>query len=218
MRLLNSTKFLAMCAILIVLISAVALLALDAAEAVTEPAVSAITEKTRVYYSPQVRPYITKTNDMDKEVAEIILTIAEEPVEPEPRYGFTEDEIYLLAQLLCGSAKVDGDGEYDFGWDIINGRELNHEQINLVLCVVMNRVRSAQFPDTVTDVVLQKGQFIVFPANRNTTPSEQVIEVIRNWCEAYDRGDPEAQSIPEDHLYFSSGRNRTNVSRARFRG
>ena len=33
--------------------------------------------------------------------------------EIKPRYGFTDDEVYLMAVLLSGSKYVDGDGEYD---------------------------------------------------------------------------------------------------------
>lgn len=136
-------------------------------------------------------------------------TSAEEPAEPpEPRYGFTEDEVYLLAQLLCGSGSKDGDGEYDIDFKT----EINYCEVAKVLCVVMNRVRSDSFPNTVTDVVMQKGQFSVMPRNAQKTPSDIAIQTVQEWCDAYDRFDGGAQNIPEDHLYFT-GNGITNTTR-----
>lgn len=117
----------------------------------------------------------------------------------EKRYGFSYNEIYLLAQLLCGDKNVDGDGEYDFDF----GNSERYDQISLVLSVVMNRVRSDEFPDTVTDVVTAKRQFSVMPRNLNVEPSEIALLRVTEWCEAYDRWDGGVQSVPEDHLYFT---------------
>lgn len=136
---------------------------------------------------------------------------AEEPAEPEPRYGFTEDEVYLLAQLLCGSGNKDGDGEYDIDFKT----EINYCEVAKVLCVVMNRVRSDSFPNTVTDVVMQKGQFSVMPLNAQKTPSDIAIQTVQEWCDAYDRFDGGVQNIPEDHLYFT-GNGVTNTTRAKY--
>ena len=133
-----------------------------------------------------------------------------------PRYGFTGDEVYLLAQMLCGDQSVNGDGEYDFVWSALYSDEIRYDQISLVLCVVMNRVRSEQYPDNVTDVLLQEGQFAVFPANLDTTPHAVAIEKVQEWCDAYDRWDLGVQNIPKDHLYFSAGPNLTNISRSNF--
>jgi len=101
-----------------------------------------------------------------------------------PRYGFTDEDIYLLAQLLC---------------------------------VVMNRVNSSKFPNTVREVVLQKGQFAVMPRNSYKQPADLAIDVVRDWCARYDREDPAAQCIPENHLFFSAGKNLTNVTRENWR-
>ena len=138
-------------------------------------------------------------------------TSAEESSEPEPRYDFTEDEVYLLAQLLCGSGSKDGDGEYDIDFKT----EINYCEVSKVLCVVMNRVRSDSFPNTVTDVVMQKGQFSVMPRNAQKTPSDIAIQTVQEWCDAYDRFDGGAQNIPEDHLYFT-GNGVTNTTRANY--
>ena len=140
--------------------------------------------------------------------------VAETISEPvELRYGFTDDEIYLLAQLLCGSSTKSGDGEYDFVW---KGTCKNYCEMSKVLCVVMNRVRSGSFPNTVTDVVMQKNQFSVMPRNSYKTPDPVAVETIREWCEAYDNWDIGVQNIPENHLYFSAGPNLTNITREKY--
>ena len=133
-----------------------------------------------------------------------------EPTPEPPRYGFTEEEIYLMAVLLCGSKDVDGDGEYDFDY----GNDGRYDQISLVLCVVMNRVRSDVYPDTVSEVIWQKGQFSPMPQWNKKLPqvSDISLQRVTEWCKAYDAHDMGVQSIPEDHLYFS-GNGMENYSR-----
>lgn len=127
------------------------------------------------------------------------------------RYGFTEEDIYLLAQLLCGDESIDGDGEYDFVWNLQNDKPYL-EEMGKVLNVVMNRQRSGQYSTVVRDIVLQKSQFSPMPENLNTTPSDLAIEAVREWCRAYDAY-TDVQIIPEDHLYFTAGPGLTNVTR-----
>ena len=148
-------------------------------------------------------------------IEEPVVAVTEpEPVVVEPRYGFTDEEVYLLAQLLCGSSKVDGDGEYDFVYTAkYFPDKLNYCEISKVLCVVMNRVRSEQFPNTVSEVVLQKGQFSPMPKNAKKIPDDIAIQKVQEWCDAYDNWDTGVQNVPEDHLYFSAGPNLTNVTR-----
>ena len=149
------------------------------------------------------------------EVFESTQIIIEPLVEPEliskpPRYGFTEEEIYLMSTLLTGSKYVGGDGEFDFDY----GRDEEYDQIYLVLCVVMNRVQSEQYPDTVSEVIWQRGQFS--PMTRWTKGLPQVSDIslqrVTDWCKAYDAYDTSVQSVPENHLYFS-GDGRRNYSR-----
>lgn len=130
----------------------------------------------------------------------------------EPRYGFSDDDIYMLAQLLCGSKEVEGDGEYDFVWQTLY-TETNYYEITKVLCVVMNRVRDPQFPDTVYDVLMQPGQFQDMPKRIYQTPHDIAIEKVSDWCKAYDQYQFSVQSIPEDHMYFCAGPNLTNITR-----
>jgi len=135
---------------------------------------------------------------------EIIATEDEVEVSPEPtrppRYGFTEEEIILLARLLCGDKDVDGDGEYDFDY----GFRHNYDQISLVLCVVMNRVRSDKFPNTVKENLYRQGQFTrVLSWTSEPDVSDVAMHYVRTWCELYDSYNGFAQSIPEDHYYFN---------------
>lgn len=134
----------------------------------------------------------------------------EEPV-IELRYGFTEDEVYLLAQLLCGDGTRDGDGEYDIDYQAED--KINYYEVSKVLSVVMNRVRDGRFPSTVTDVVLAHNQFHVFPKNLKAVPSERALRVIGEWCDAYDTYDDGAQVVPENHIYFY-GNGYINITRA----
>lgn len=128
---------------------------------------------------------------------EVVQTIA--PIN-EPAYGFTDDEIYLLTVLLCGSGDIDGDGEYDVDY----GFQTNYSQIYLPLNIVMNRVRSERFPDTVTDVIWQPGQFISEVRDRHNLPivSQNSYQIVKKWCELYNNHDPAAQVIPEDHFFY----------------
>lgn len=146
-----------------------------------------------------------------------VVEVEEEP-EPEPeiqlRYGFTDDDIYLMTVLLCGSGSTDGDGEYDIDFSKYD----NHEQISLVLSVVMNRVMSEKFPNTVSEVIWAPGQFSPMPQWKRKglpTVSERSHRIVREWTEAYDNHDLSVMSIPENHLYFT-GNGRVNKSRERW--
>jgi len=153
---------------------------------------------TAVQSTPPIEPI---------ELIEPIESIKPTP-EVEPRYGFTEDEIYLLAQLLCGDKSVDGDGEYDIDYQ----KEINYYEVSKVLCVVMNRVRDDRFPNTVKDVVLAKNQFAVMPKNLKATPSEMALTVVEDWCKAYDEFDLGTQCVPENHVFFT-GNGVSNITR-----
>ena len=136
-----------------------------------------------------------------------------EVVETPKRYGFTDNDIYLMTVLLCGSGKTDGDGEYDIDFD----NNINHDQASLVLSVVMNRVMSDRFPNTVSEVIWARGQFSPMPRWKNGLPtvSDKSYQIVKDWCIAYDAHDLSVMSIPEDHLYFA-GNGKINRSRKGF--
>lgn len=131
------------------------------------------------------------------------------------RYGFTEQDIYLLAQLLCGDKTIDGDGEYDI--DYIKPSKSDEKEIGKVLCVVMNRVRSKDFPNTIKEVVLAPKQFSVMPKNSRKNPSESAINIVKNWCTRYDNWDKSIQIIPTNHLYFT-GNGKINTTSTSWKG
>lgn len=146
-----------------------------------------------------------------------IQEVVEEPVElkvmesaPPPRYGFTDDDIYLMTVLLSGSKDVDGDGEFDIDYR----KNIDYDQTSLVLCVVMNRVQSEKFQNTVSEVIWQKGQFSPMVRWTRGIPkvSDISLKLVTEWCTAYDAWDDSVQTIPENHLYFS-GDGRKNYSR-----
>ena len=150
-----------------------------------------------------------QTPEPTPEPSEDPVTSTPEPTpEPviDPVYGFTQQEIFLMAQLLCGDKNRDGDGEYDIDFE----NDDRYDQISLVLCVVMNRVNDDRFPNTVEDVIWQNNgttyQFSVMMQwddfNNVCIPSDIAIQRVTEWCDAYDRGDPGAQSIPTDHVMF----------------
>lgn len=130
------------------------------------------------------------------------------PVKSAPQYGFTDKDIYLLAQVLCGDKNKSGDGEYDIDFKL----EIDYYEIGKVLCVIMNRVRSPLFPNTIYDVVLQSKQFSVMPQNLVADPSIIALATVKIWCEAYDEYSPLVQIIPSNHLYFV-GDGFTNTTR-----
>ena len=137
-----------------------------------------------------------------------------ETIEPTPKkYGFTDSDIYLMTVLLCGSGKTDGDGEYDIDFDT----NINHDQVSLVLSVVMNRVMSDRFSNTVSEVVWARGQFSPMSRWENGLPtvSDKSYQIVKDWCVAYDAHDLSIMSIPEDHLYFT-GNGTINISRKGF--
>ena len=139
---------------------------------------------------------------------------APETIEPTPkRYGFTDSDIYLMTVLLCVSGKTDGDGEYDIDFDT----NINHDQVSLVLSVVMNRVMSDRFPNTVPEVIWARGQFSPMSRWTNGLPtvSDKSYQIVKDWCVAYDAHDLSIMSVPEDHLYFT-GNGKINISRKGF--
>ena len=75
----------------------------------------------------------------------------------------TEEDIYLLAQLVTHEARGEG----------VNGWAAVAE-------VVMNRVYSDLFPNTISDVVFQNGQFSGVSSIRSITPSDNLLDIVRD--------------------------------------
>ena len=109
------------------------------------------------------------------------------------RVRFSRDEIISLARIIHGEAR----GE-PFKGQIAVG------------AVVMNRVESDKFPDTIREVILQDGQFsCLFDGQANYQfPSEQEINAARAAMMGYDpsRGSLFFYNPEIANLYWISGR------------
>lgn len=78
-------------------------------------------------------------------------------------YESFEEDLYIMAHLLCGECQG-------------GSRELQEA----VGSVVLNRVASDKFPDSIPDVVFQRGQYAcVNDGNYDRTPTERNWEVAR---------------------------------------
>ena len=101
--------------------------------------------------------------------------------EPEPRYEeITAEERELLARVVYAESNT----------------ETLEGQI-AVAQVVLNRVRSASFPDTVSEVIYQERQFSTAPILDSVTPTENNYEAVDLAFEL--------EVVPYDVLYFSRG-------------
>ena len=101
--------------------------------------------------------------------------------EPEPRYEeITAEERELLARVVYAEANT----------------ETLEGQI-AVAQVVLNRVRSESFPDTVSEVVFQDGQFSTAPILGSVVPNETNYEAVDKAFET--------EVVPYEVLYFSRG-------------
>ena len=79
-----------------------------------------------------------------------------------PKRSYTEEELYILAHVICGEAQSYSDEEQLY-----------------VGSVVLNRVNSDRYPDTIQGVVFQKNQYTCTrDGNYYRTPTE------RNWANA----------------------------------
>mgnify|MGYP002623065682 CR=1 FL=1 len=95
-----------------------------------------------------------------------------------PKY--TQDELYCLSHIINAEA---GDSN------------CSHEHRIAVGSVVLNRVASDEFPDTIYDVVFQPGQYSpTWNGAYDKEPSEDSVEVAKMLLE-------EGSQIPEDCVF-----------------
>ena len=105
----------------------------------------------------------------------------EPPPEPEPRYAeITAEERELLARVVYAESNTES----------LEGQIA-------VAQVVLNRVRSESFPDTVSEVIYQERQFSTAPILDSVTPTENNYEAVDLAFEL--------EVVPYDVLYFSRG-------------
>jgi len=97
------------------------------------------------------------------------------------RIKYTEDDLYIMAHLLAGECHTYPDQEQMY-----------------VGSVVLNRIKSSRYPDTLKGVVFQKGQYAcTWDGNYYRTPTES------NWINAKQL--LENGSILPDHVIYQSG-------------
>lgn len=163
--------YIALCALLIILAAIISLrLSAQEARAANEP-------PTPVYSSAALAAHLA----VAPEVAAHEPQTPEPPPEPEPRYAeITAEERELLARVVYAESNT----------------EPLEGQI-AVAQVVLNRVRSESFPDTVSEVIYQERQFSTAPILDSVTPTENNYEAVDLAFEL--------EVVPYDVLYFSRG-------------
>lgn len=98
---------------------------------------------------------------------------------------YSEEDYELLAHLLMGEAGAD--------W-------CEDEMLFMVGCVALNRVKSDSFPDTLKEVIYQKGQYqCVVDGNFDREPTDRCWEIAFELL-------MEGSYIPENVVYQSEFR------------
>lgn len=107
---------------------------------------------------------------VEQVVEQPLVESSEESIE-QPAVAISEDELTMLA--ACVQAEAGNQGE---------------QGMRYVCDVILNRMDSEDYPDTITGVVTQKGQFAVWPKAiyRHMPPDEEVkelcLEEMENRC------------------------------------
>lgn len=100
---------------------------------------------------------VTKEQEVQ---AEPVPLIEQSPVQFNDR--FSDEDVMVLAQIISHEAKSEGLN----GWIAVGE-------------VVLNRVNSSLFPNTVKEVVYQKGQFTSASSLSRITPTEEILNTAR---------------------------------------
>lgn len=163
--------YIALCVLLIILAAIISLrLSAQEARAANEP-------PAPVYSSAALAAHLAVAPD----VAAYEPQIPEPPPEPEPRYAeITAEERELLARVVYAESNTEP----------IEGQIA-------VAQVVLNRVRSESFPDTVSEVIYQERQFSTASILGRVTPNETNYEAVDAAFET--------EVVPYEVFYFSRG-------------
>ncbi len=163
--------YIALCVLLIILAAIISLrLSAQEARAASElpaPVYSSAALAAHLAVAPEVAAHEPQT--------------PEPPPEPEPRYAeITAEERELLARVVYAESNTEP----------IEGQIA-------VAQVVLNRVRSESFPDTVSEVIYQERQFSTASILGRVTPNETNYEAVDAAFET--------EVVPYEVLYFSRG-------------
>lgn len=165
--------YIALCVLLIILAAIISLrLSAQEARAASElpsPCYNTAELLARLAEPPEVAAYEPQTPEPPAEP------------EPEPRYEeITAEERELLARVVYAESNTEA----------IEGQIA-------VAQVVLNRVRSESFPDTVSEVIYQERQFSTAPILGSVVPNETNYEAVDAAFET--------EVVPYEVLYFSRG-------------
>ncbi len=156
-------------------------------------------EDMRITSAEDTKVVATESLEEQKEKVEEITSPLEEVTEPveekEPvvrqkkqipmpqwRIEITSEQLELLERCVM----AEGGGE-------------SYECQIAIACVIINRVLSDDYPNTVDGVIQQKGQFSTWPyVIGNTTPSNEVKQAVREALTS--------EHIPENVLFFRANR------------
>lgn len=105
------------------------------------------------------------------------------------KYEYSQDNVWYLSHVIAAEAGAD--------WT-------SDEAVFYVGSVVLNRVESSVFPNSIKDVVLQPGQYATVPYLSRYEPSERVMEV------TYDLLN-EGSVLPENVVYQANFRQGSGV-------
>lgn len=163
--------YIALCVLLIILAAIISLrLSAQEARAASElpvPVYSSAALAAHLAVAPEVAAHEPQT--------------PEPPPEPEPRYAeITAEERELLARVVYAESNTEP----------IEGQIA-------VAQVVLNRVRSESFPDTVSEVIYQERQFSTASILGRVTPNETNYEAVDAAFET--------EVVPYEVFYFSRG-------------
>ena len=127
---------------------------------------------------------LLETEWQQDEYGEAISDCEVNPDESEwiPAYELTDEEYDLLARVVTAEAENQG-----------------FEAQYLIACVVMNRVASDEFPDSVSEVIWQKNQFSSMWNGRydRSVTTDSCYEAVQYMVEY-------GNELPEDVLFFTS--------------
>ena len=173
--------YIALCALLIILAAIISLrLSAQEARGANPPPPPGLNEPPApVYSSAALAAHLAVAPDVAAHEPQTPEPVAEP--EPEPRYEeITAEERELLARVVYAEANT----------------ETLEGQI-AVAQVVLNRVRSESFPDTVSEVIYQERQFSTAPILGSVVPNEANYEAVDAAFET--------EVVPYEVLYFSRG-------------
>ena len=124
-------------------------------------------------------PIVLVEERVEQQIVEVDTGIV--PFYNEIAKSVTEEEIYLLGSVIRAEA-----GNHSF-----TGQKAVAE-------VVLNRVMSPKFPNTITEVIYQKGQFSTARYLSNYPPTDEQYEVIEAVLK---ESNP---TLPEDVMFFAT--------------